>query len=262
MAKLVINADDFGYSKAINHGIIDSFQNGVLTSTTLMANMPGFDHAVELSRSNPNLGVGVHLSMTCGKPILTNVTDLVEETGKFKCLDKIKAELFETNLEQLYDEWDAQIKHIQQAGINISHLDSHHYTHSMGDHYRVVEALSLKYHLPIRNSHDVRTKFINPNLSPAEELWPLFNYPEMKRMDKRFLEVKQQLFKIIVKDCQKYSEKNKVEAVCHPGFLDEEVWFGSSFNLARMREVSILCDLDLSKLFSEYEFELCNYHDF
>lgn len=59
MGKLIINADDFGYGKGVNMGIIEAYQNGVLTSTTLMAGMPGFDQAVKLAKDNPGLGVGV-----------------------------------------------------------------------------------------------------------------------------------------------------------------------------------------------------------
>ncbi len=50
MAKLIINSDDFGYSKGINHAILDTHIDGVLTSTTLLANLPGFDHAIALAR--------------------------------------------------------------------------------------------------------------------------------------------------------------------------------------------------------------------
>ena len=64
MRKLINNADDFGYSHAINYGIIDSYLDGILTSTTLMPGMPGFQHAVALAKKNPCLGNGIHLTKT------------------------------------------------------------------------------------------------------------------------------------------------------------------------------------------------------
>ena len=67
--KLIINADDFGYSNGVNYGIIDAFKNGILTSTTCLTNMPGFNHAIQLAKENPNLGIGIHLTLTCGKPL-------------------------------------------------------------------------------------------------------------------------------------------------------------------------------------------------
>ncbi len=58
MGKVIFNSDDFGYSYGVNYGILDAYQRGILTSTTLMANMPGFEHAVKLKKEVPGLGVG------------------------------------------------------------------------------------------------------------------------------------------------------------------------------------------------------------
>ena len=69
MKKVIINADDFGLAQGVNEGIIKAHQEGVLTSATLMANMPGFDQAVEMARANPELGVGVHLNILRGWPL-------------------------------------------------------------------------------------------------------------------------------------------------------------------------------------------------
>ncbi len=73
MGKVIFNSDDFGYSHGVNYGIMDAYQRGILTSTILMANMPGFEHAVKLRKEMPRLGVGVHLTLTCGKPLLKTV---------------------------------------------------------------------------------------------------------------------------------------------------------------------------------------------
>ena len=70
MKKLIMNADDFGLSEAVNYGILKGFQDGILTSTTIMANMPGFDHAVEMAKQHPEMHIGVHLNLTCYKPLL------------------------------------------------------------------------------------------------------------------------------------------------------------------------------------------------
>ena len=102
MGKVIFNSDDFGYSHGVNYGIADAYQRGILTSTTLMANMPGFDHAVKLKRDLPNLGVGVHLTLTCGKPLLKNVTSLMDGDN-FKHLS-FYTQPFEVDGDQLYQE--------------------------------------------------------------------------------------------------------------------------------------------------------------
>jgi len=68
MTLLIINTDDYGYSKAINLGVIESFRNRILSSTTMMVNMPGFYHGVDLAKENPELGIGVHLTYNIWNP--------------------------------------------------------------------------------------------------------------------------------------------------------------------------------------------------
>ena len=139
MGKVIFNSDDFGYSHGVNYGIVDAYQRGILTSTTLMANMPGFEHAVKLKKELPDLGVGVHLTLTCGKPLLENVDSLVEG-DQFKQLS-FYTKPFEIDNDQLYQEWNAQIQKVYRAGIIPTHLDSHHHTHT----FDIIRKLSLHW---------------------------------------------------------------------------------------------------------------------
>ncbi len=66
---LIVNADDFGFSPAVNAGIIRAHREGILTSATLLANAPGFEEAVGLARDNPRLGVGLHLNLVRGRAL-------------------------------------------------------------------------------------------------------------------------------------------------------------------------------------------------
>ena len=87
MAKyLIINADDLGLSVATNLAIRRAFREGVVTSASLMANMPALDHAIEhVIHGSPHLGVGVHLCLTSGRPVLAGqVPLLVDEEGCFR----------------------------------------------------------------------------------------------------------------------------------------------------------------------------------
>ncbi len=72
--RLIINADDFGLCESVNKGIVEAHTKGVLTSTTIMANMPAAEQAVELAKNLPTLGVGVHLNLTNGKPLCQDNT--------------------------------------------------------------------------------------------------------------------------------------------------------------------------------------------
>jgi predicted glycoside hydrolase/deacetylase ChbG (UPF0249 family) len=69
VAQLIVNADDFGLSPGVNRGILEAHEKRIVTSTSLMANTPGFDDAVRLARSAPDLGVGFHFNLTYGVPL-------------------------------------------------------------------------------------------------------------------------------------------------------------------------------------------------
>ena len=79
MRKLIVNADDFGFSEAVNHGILKAMEDGIVTSTSIMANMPGFAHAAALYHEHPDMAVGVHLNLTCYRPLLSTHKTLVTE---------------------------------------------------------------------------------------------------------------------------------------------------------------------------------------
>lgn len=67
--RIIINADDFGLCRGVNKAVVQAYNNGVLTSTTIMANMPDAGQAVHLAKKLPGLGVGVHLNIFEGCPL-------------------------------------------------------------------------------------------------------------------------------------------------------------------------------------------------
>src|SRR5215813_556275 len=83
MKRLIINADDFGFTRGVNNGIVQAHKQGIVTSTTIMANGQAFNEAVELARENPGLGVGCHLYIVGGRPVAPTpqVKSLLEPDG-------------------------------------------------------------------------------------------------------------------------------------------------------------------------------------
>lgn len=259
MTRLIINADDFGYSRGVNYGILDAHLEGVVTSTTMMANMPGLEHGVRLSEQYPSLGIGVHLCLTSGRPVREDVDTLVDKQGTFHPLSFYREKHGSIDLDQLYAEWQAQLERLLALGISLTHIDSHHYTHAFPDHREVAEELSRQYQLPLRNCLDAKEKSGTPDRYPADAFWNLFNFPEMKDMSQEYPAGKEELFLRFARDAASHQHLPIVEASCHPGHLDEVVWYGSSFNLARMKEISILKDPGFARLLQEYGYELIHY---
>ena len=81
--ELIVNADEFGLTEGVNHGIVEVHRQGIVTSTTMVANEHAFEHAIELSKQVPELAIGVHLNVTHGSPVLPEVRvySLVDDEG-------------------------------------------------------------------------------------------------------------------------------------------------------------------------------------
>ena len=82
---LIINADDFGLSTTVNEGIIDSYTNGIVTSTSMMLTMSSFEHAFNKAEEFPDLDIGIHIDLSWGNPLSkpVDIPSLVNSNGKF-----------------------------------------------------------------------------------------------------------------------------------------------------------------------------------
>jgi len=130
--RLVINADDFGMSEGINRGIMEAFHTGALRSTSIMVGMPAFQSAAREARAAGDaLGVGLHFTLTAGRP-LTPAPSLIDpKTGDFFSLPVLVRRAFLGRILALdvAEECAAQIARARQAGLRLTHLDGHHHVH-------------------------------------------------------------------------------------------------------------------------------------
>ena len=131
--KIIVNADDFGMSAEANRAIVEALDKNVISSTTLMTNMPGFDEACELAHRHRLQGkIGVHLNLTSGYPLsdpIRQCSRFCDRSGMFLkrrtrfCLSKEERCAVETEIE-------AQVKACLERGLCPTHLDSHHHVHT------------------------------------------------------------------------------------------------------------------------------------
>ena len=149
-ARLIVHADDFGLSEAVNRGVVAAHRDGILTSASLMVTGDAFEHAAVLARENPSLDVGVHLTLTEHQPLMdaAAVPSLVGEGGRFlphaiafgRRYLKGRIELTEVRAEL-----DAQIRRAAAAGLPISHLDGHQHVHMLPGVAHVVAELAERH---------------------------------------------------------------------------------------------------------------------
>jgi hopanoid biosynthesis associated protein HpnK len=135
VGRLIVNADDFGLTPGVNRAIIELHAAGLVTSTSLMARAGATDEAIELARATPSLGVGCHVVLVDGEPVLPpeKIRSLVDaRTGQFPhTLTAFLARLFTGRIraEEIEAEAAAQIAHLQQRGVRLTHIDTHKHAH-------------------------------------------------------------------------------------------------------------------------------------
>ena len=117
MRKLVVNADDFGFTRDVNQGIVEAHRSGILTATTLMATGAAFEEAVTLARENPSLDIGIHLVLVGEPPFPITIPQLTS------------AALF--GRIRVYDELRTQVRRVLDAGLQPTHLETHTHTPSL-----------------------------------------------------------------------------------------------------------------------------------
>jgi hopanoid biosynthesis associated protein HpnK len=135
VSRLIVNADDFGLTPGVNRAIVELHQAGVLPSATLMAKAGATTEAIELARATPTLGVGCHVVLVDGDPVLppANIASLIDQkTGRFPVsLGIFLTRLFAGRIrpEEIEAEAAAQIARLQDSGLSLTHIDTHKHTH-------------------------------------------------------------------------------------------------------------------------------------
>ncbi len=137
MNTLIINADDFGYTKEVNLGILDAHRFGTLTSTTIMTNQKFFEHAIGIYPKS--LGIGVHLNLTWGRSLATQ--------EKFSSLNKYKIVLGLIDEAFVEQEFRKQIESLLEVGIRPDHLDTHHHMHAFQPVTKTIIKLAEEYRI-------------------------------------------------------------------------------------------------------------------
>lgn len=137
---LIVNADDFGFTRDVNRGIIDAHRQGILSATTLMANGEAFEDAVRLAQETPSLDVGCHLVLIQGQSLLSG-----------RELPRSWKELLQTVVKRefdVYSELRAQVQKVIDSGITPSHFDTHKHTHVLPKIFSAVVRLAREFAVP------------------------------------------------------------------------------------------------------------------
>jgi predicted glycoside hydrolase/deacetylase ChbG (UPF0249 family) len=174
--KLIINADDFGMSQEVNEGIKKGIEAGMITSVSVMVNMPYFDDAIAYLKKHPDVSIGLHFNISEGSPIspTNKVGNLVREDGNFFYWTAIILSIFfrRLKLDEISTELTTQYALLKQTGLKISHIDSHHHIHLYPRIFQMVMKFAEK-----QNVKSIRYKAFHP----ARLLFWFKNPPTIKQ---------------------------------------------------------------------------------
>lgn len=234
MLKLIINADDFGFTKGCNDGIITALKEGLATDTTIMINMEDSSDAVEKAKQSGIKRIGLHLNLTCGKPVLPpeRVSSLVDENGNF--YRRAAMLLPNMNLKEAEAELWSQVEKFTLTGMGLTHIDSHHHIHMYEGLTDIVIDIARKLEIPLRQTNDaVKEKIINKGVKTTDHFTMKF-YGDGATLEN--------LCSIL----DRY-EDGVMEIMTHPAIPDQKLLSTSSYNIDREKELEVLTSEAMSK---------------
>jgi chitin disaccharide deacetylase len=284
---LIVNADDLGWAEGVNRGIAEAHRNGIVTSTSLLANGAAFASAVELARTTPSLGVGVHLNLSDGRPVSPpgTVTSIVNDQGEFvggpeSMLLRIARR--NLRLKEVEMEWGNQIQKVKDAGVHPTHLDGHKHIQMLPGMFEIVLRLAKRHGIgAVRVSHEASS--LRAALSSGENQNP----PLVMKQG-----VQARVLKLLARDARALAERAGIatsdyfcgiaqtgeltvegmkrllqrlpegttEMMCHPGFMDEELEKSATrLQDSRQVEVATLTNPEIRNLVASQGIRLIDY---
>ncbi len=157
--KVIFHSDDFGLTSGVNKGIIRSFSEGLLTSASLIAGGEAAQEATSLAKDNPGLDMGIHLVLCDEPPVLRpgDLSSIISSGACFPSRNHVLKAILSRRIDyrQVEAEWSAQVEKALNAGVRISHLDSHQFIHLFPGLLSVCLKIIKRYDIPfVRSSID------------------------------------------------------------------------------------------------------------
>jgi len=280
MKNLIVNADEFGLTKAVSKGILEAFYNGIVTNTTMMVNMPSSEHAFQLIKKNADLKVGVHLNITDGRPVLfpNKIKTLVDKKGFFLDLRTLLIRIIskKINYGEVENEFRAQVKKALDQGIKITHLDGHRHIHMyppiLKRAIRVAQEVGVN---KMRYSYEPFSLYLIDNLfsfsfikkgivSFYSLLCKNLLIEDKIAFNEYFLGMSQlgaQNSDMTFKKILHLVKHGNTELICHPAYIDEELKRINPYVYPRLKELKALTNPTTKKLIKKLNINLISYDD-
>ncbi len=285
MRRLIVNADDFGFTSGVNRAIVEAHTHGVLTSSTLMANGKAFAEATQMAAHTPNLSIGCHVVLIDGEPVLdSEQLPSLTAFGRFR--DGLKQFAARSvagrmNPDEISAEATAQIRKIQSAGIVVSHIDTHKHTHVFPQILRpLLKAAADCDVRALRNPFGPRFPLRSSQLLARPKLWTRYAEVQiLRRFAGKFreavkragfatpdgtlgIEVTGTLDETLFLAIARSIPDGTWEFVCHPGYNDADLLAANTrLRASRETELRVLTLLSAREIFAREGVELISYRE-
>ncbi|MDP4012407.1 MAG: ChbG/HpnK family deacetylase [Candidatus Nanoarchaeia archaeon] len=253
MKKLIVNADDFGYSDSVNKGIIDTHVNGIVTSTTMLVGLQGFNSAVKLAKKHKKLDIGIHLNLTEGK-LANSLFDFLKK--RF-------------SRQEIEDELENQINTLEDTGLKLTHIDGHQHIHVFPKIFKIIVKLAKEHEIDyVRLPHEklalnrvMFSSIFNGQFAKKIILSSL-SINKRSLLTKNGLKTTDHFYGILSGKNLTYTKMAKVlknvpegitELVCHPGNENYSDY------LDRVKERNILMHHNIKSLIKSLDIELTDF---
>jgi chitin disaccharide deacetylase len=267
--RLIVNADDYGHTRGVSLGIRQAHLRGIVSSTTAMMNYPGADADLcDAVKECPRLGLGLHLVLTSGRPVLPveNVSNLVDGEGKFHKYVPFLERMYKIDLTQVNLEWHAQVDAFTKAiGHLPDHLDSHHHSSYFTPAlFELMLDMADELDVPIRLPFGMEGTALAGVMSPVNgsRLANRISGYAQVFIDNFYDEgVTLDNLVSIIKQISEDKDHDTFELMSHPAVVDDELRHTSVYNERRADELKLLCHGMTFSTLKSFDIKLINFSD-
>lgn len=271
--QLIIVADDYAISPSVSRGIVECAKNGIVTATSIMANSPHLTCCMDLWEGIKNLDLGIHFTLTWGKPLLPahKASSLVDKNGFFltSSLFFKKALLGLIHQEEVYQELKAQLDCLGSYHLKLTHIDSHQHVHILPVVRDVVVRLAKEYKIPfVRSLSNKRYSmeegpwhrglFLGSFLGAQSSYWKKHGFKTTDHFAGYFTSGKPGLRDRWLNYLRKLPE-GTTELMVHPGYIDDLE--GDDYREGRTEEIKVLCSDELKEEIKKNKISLVRFEE-
>lgn len=248
--KLIVRADDLGFTDAVNHGIHKAIKDGIVTCTGLMTNMPEAENGFNLIKKYNHVSIGQHTNICVGKPCSDpkKIPSMVDENGNFHSSTELRIAYKEGReiiaFEDAVVEVQAQLDRFREiTGKNPDYFEGH--AVQSKNFEKALEYIAIKNNLLY--------------IPFAIDIIPKINC-KMAKFPKMSVDNLYDPFTYILNDEGEILDSDLALIVIHPGYVDQDLLEMSSYNMIRSLELKAFTSVVIKNWVKENNIELVNFN--